>query len=267
MTALSVNLNKIATLRNTRALAIPDPVHFGRIALAAGAHGLTIHPRPDHRHIRPDDVTRLTALWKTEFPRKEFNIEGNPFLGDYMKHIREVRPTQCTLVPDSPDANTSDHGWTLTGPGRENAEKLFPLIAEMKSLGCRVSLFMDAGIPEAELAAVRYLDVDRIELYTEPYAAAYAHAHGPAHAQAAAQSAFQKTLAAFTLTASQAQASGLKINAGHDLNLANLPPLINAIPQIAEVSIGHALIADALEFGMEKTIQKYLAACQAPPSP
>jgi pyridoxine 5-phosphate synthase len=252
MALLSVNLNKIATLRNTRALPIPDPVHFGRIALLAGAHGLTIHPRPDHRHIRPDDVTRLSALWKKEFPQKEFNIEGNPFLGDYMKHIRDVRPTQCTLVPDSPEANTSDHGWTLIGPGNDNAKKLAPLIAEMKSLNCRVSLFMDAGISDEELATAKNLGADRIELYTEPYAAAFATPR------------FKETLAQFVKTARQAATMGLHVNAGHDLNLPNLPSLIQAIPQIAEVSIGHALIADALEFGMHDTIKKYLAACTAP---
>jgi len=251
MAALSVNLNKIATLRNTRALEIPDLVHFGRIALQAGAHGLTIHPRPDQRHIRTGDVTRLTALWKNEFPQKEFNIEGNPFLGDYMKHIRDVRPTQCTLVPDSPEANTSDHGWTLTGPGSDNAKNLAPLIAEMKSLGCRVSLFMDAGISEQEVAAVKNLHADRIELYTEPYAASFTKPH------------FKTTLAGFAQTARAALAMGLHLNAGHDLNLANLPTLIQAIPQIAEVSIGHALIADALEFGLHDTVQKYMAACTA----
>ena len=155
------------------------------------------------------------------------------------------------LVPDSPEANTSDHGWQLTGAGKSNAEKLAPLIAEMKSLNCRVSLFMDAGISDEELAAVKNLGADRIELYTEPYAATFATPQ------------FKETLAQFVKTARQTLALGLGVNAGHDLNLANLPSLIAAIPHIAEVSIGHALIADALEFGMHDTLKKYLAACSA----
>lgn len=251
MAFLSVNLNKIATLRNTRALGIPDPVRFGRIALEAGAQGLTIHPRPDQRHIRAEDVARLAMLWKTEFAGKEFNMEGNPFFGDYMEHVRAVRPTQCTLVPDSPEASTSDHGWMLTGAGTGNAPRLGPLVAQMRALGCRVSLFMDGGIAEGELAAVKALGAQRIELYTEPYAAAFARGEAGG------------VLERFAGTATAAREMGLEVNAGHDLNLANLPGFMAAIPFIAEVSIGHALVADALEFGMRGAVEKYIEACAA----
>jgi pyridoxine 5-phosphate synthase len=250
MTKLSVNINKVATLRNTRALGIPSVVNLSRIALNAGAHGITIHPRPDKRHIRPDDVADLAALWK-QFPHTEFNIEGNPFI-DYMPHIRVVRPTQCTLVPDTTEAFTSDHGWLLTP---DEQATLRPLIAEMKSLGgregnaCRVSLFMDADSPAIETA--RDLGADRIELYTEPYAAAFIKGGA----------ALEESLDLYANAARRAHAAGLGINAGHDLNLHNLPLFLQRVPHIAEVSIGHALIADALEFGMAETVRRYLAAC------
>jgi pyridoxine 5-phosphate synthase len=244
MTKLSVNINKVATLRNTRALGIPSVVNLSRIALNAGAHGITIHPRPDKRHIRPDDVADLAALWK-QFPHTEFNIEGNPFI-DYMPHIHAVRPTQCTLVPDTTEAFTSDHGWLLTP---DEQARLRPLIAEMKSLGCRVSLFMDADSPAIETA--RDLGADRIELYTEPYAAAFAK--GGADLEASLQ--------LYANAARRAHAAGLGINAGHDLNLLNLPPFLRNVPHVDEVSIGHALIADALELGMAETVRRYLAAC------
>ncbi|HUO07209.1 MAG TPA: pyridoxine 5'-phosphate synthase, partial [Phycisphaerae bacterium] len=217
------------------------------IALDAGAHGITIHPRPDKRHIRPDDVPQLANLLK-QYPHAEFNIEGNPFF-DYMPHIRATRPTQCTLVPDSTEAFTSDHGWSLTP---DTCTKLRPLIAEMKSLGARVSLFMDADSRGgADIEKAKDLGADRIELYTEPYAASYVKGGDT----------LKKSLDLYATAAARAQAAGLEINAGHDLNLHNLPPFIHRIPTLAEVSIGHALIADALEFGMHTTIQKYLAAC------
>jgi pyridoxine 5-phosphate synthase len=244
MTNLSVNINKVATLRNTRHLNIPSVTHLAKIALDAGAHGITIHPRPDKRHIHPHDVDDLAALLK-DYPHAEFNIEGNPF-HDFMPHIRRVRPTQCTLVPDSTEAFTSDHGWTLN---QENSTKLLPLIAEMKSLGCRVSLFMDADSRDLELA--KELGADRIELYTEPYAASFNLGH----------IALENSLAQYTQAATRAEAAGLQLNAGHDLNLQNLPPFLQHLPTTAEVSIGHALIADALEFGMTETVKKYLHAC------
>jgi pyridoxine 5-phosphate synthase len=249
MTKLSVNINKVATLRNTRALEIPSVVRLSRIALEAGAHGITVHPRPDQRHIRPHDVVDLAALWK-QFPGTEFNIEGNPLL-EYMDHIRKVVPTQCTLVPDAREAFTSNHGWSFSGEeGAHNMAHLRPLIAEMKSLGCRVSLFMDADSPDIEKC--RELGADRIELYTEPYAAAFAS--GDAQR-------LQKAIAQYAVGAARAAKAGLGVNAGHDLNIPNLPPFLRGVPCIAEVSIGHALIADALEFGMAATIRKYLAAC------
>ncbi len=249
MTKLSVNINKVATLRNTRTLEIPGVVRLSRIALEAGAHGITVHPRPDQRHIRPYDVEHLAALWR-EFPAAEFNIEGNPLL-EYMSHIRHVRPTQCTLVPDAREAFTSNHGWSFGGvEGARNAERLRPLIVEMKALGCRVSLFMDADSPDIERA--RELGADRVELYTEPYAAA--HASGDA-------GLLRRSLDQYAAGAARARAAGMQVNAGHDLNLLNLPAFLRRIPEIAEVSIGHALIGDALEFGMAETVRKYLAAC------
>jgi pyridoxine 5-phosphate synthase len=244
MPHLSVNINKVATLRNTRALDIPSVERLARIALQAGAAGITIHPRPDHRHIRPDDVTALAALWR-QFPATEFNIEGNPFI-DYMAHIRAVRPTQCTLVPDTTEAFTSDHGWSLTP---DEQATLRPLIREMHDLGCRVSLFMGADSPAIEIA--RDLGADRIELYTEPYAAAFVKGGDT----------LEQSLDTYAAAARRAHAAGLAINAGHDLNLHNLPVFLQRVPHIAEVSIGHALIADALEFGMTETVKKYLAAC------
>ncbi|HVX84941.1 MAG TPA: pyridoxine 5'-phosphate synthase [Phycisphaerae bacterium] len=245
MPHLSVNINKVATLRNTRALDIPSVERLARIALEAGAAGITIHPRPDRRHIRPDDVTALAALWR-EFPGTEFNIEGNPFI-DYMPHIRAVRPTQCTLVPDTTEAFTSDHGWSLTA---EEQAALRPLVREMRDLGCRVSLFMDADSPAIE--AARELGAERIELYTEPYAAAFVRGGD----------ALERSLETYAAAARRAHAAGLAVNAGHDLNLHNLPIFARRVPHVAEVSIGHALIADALEFGMAETIRKYLAACR-----
>jgi pyridoxine 5-phosphate synthase len=249
-TKLSVNVNKIATLRNTRALGIPSVVHLARIALDAGAKGITIHPRPDQRHIRDGDVRDLAALMK-DFPAAEFNIEGNPF-HDFMRHIRAVRPTQCTLVPDAVDTPTSNSGWKLSGePGEANATMLCPLIDEMKSLGCRVSLFMD--FDSADYEAAKSLGADRIELYTEPYAAAFAHGGA----------AREQSLAAFAAAAARGRGLGRGLNAGHDLNLQNLGEFVRRVRGIEEVSIGHALIGDALEYGMAETVRKYAALCAA----
>lgn len=250
-TKLSVNINKVATLRNTRSLEIPDVVRLSRIALQSGAHGITVHPRPDQRHIRPYDVDHLAALWH-EFPLSEFNIEGNPLL-EFMSHIRKVRPTQCTLVPDARESFTSNQGWSLSGgEGSQNAARLRPLIAEMKALGCRVSLFMDGDSPDIERA--RDLGADRVELYTEPYAAAFA---------SGAAALLQRSLETYAAGAARATALGMAVNAGHDLNLLNLPAFLKGVKGVAEVSIGHALIGDALEFGMAETVRKYLAACGA----
>ena len=247
MTKISVNINKVATLRNQRPqLNIPDLLRCATICLDAGAAGITIHPRPDERHIRSSDVPQVARL-VSRYPDAEFNIEGNPFQGDYMGHCRTTRPTQATLVPDDASQNTSDHGWDLA----KDAQRLRPIIAELKSFGCRVSLFMDP-LPEMMDVAAE-IGADRIELYTEPYAAAFARRdEHPADAFAAA--------------AKRAAEVGLGVNAGHDLNLHNLAPFLRKVPNVLEVSIGHALIADALEFGLADTVRRYRRACGDDPA-
>lgn len=238
VTALSVNLNKVALLRNTRSLGIPRVAQAATIALEAGAQGITVHPRPDERHIRAHDVFELAELL-TQWPQVEFNIEGNPF-HNLMDFVRRVRPHQCTFVPDSPDQATSDHGWSFP----DDAERLRPLIAEARALGVRVSLFMDP-LPEA-MAAARELQADRVELYTE----SYARAHGTSE-QAA-------VTARFAAAGEAARRQGLGLNAGHDLNRDNLTDFLLAVQGVQEVSIGHALIADALELGLRDTVKAYL---------
>jgi pyridoxine 5-phosphate synthase len=236
-TALSVNVNKVALLRNTRHLAIPDVVGLSRQALQAGAQGLTVHPRPDARHIRTQDVHDLAALMR-DWPAAEYNIEGNPF-HNLMDFVRQVRPHQATFVPDGQDQFTSDHGWQLP----EDLERLKPLIAESQALGVRVSLFMDP-LPEM-MAAARASGADRVELYTEAYASAFG----------TAQQA--EVLARYTAAANAALAVGLEVNAGHDLSRDNLTEFLRAVPGVVEVSIGHALIADALELGIAETVRDY----------
>lgn len=240
--ALSVNVNKVALVRNTRHLGIPSVLRAAELCLAAGAQGITVHPRPDARHIRADDVHALAALMQA-WPDREYNIEGNPFQ-NLMDFVRVVRPAQCTFVPDGEDQFTSDHGWDLARDG----ERLRPLIAEAQALGVRVSLFMDPD--PAAMAAARSVGADRVELYTEPYAAAFG---GPRQAE---------VLQAFAQSAQAAAAAGLGVNAGHDLNRDNLAPFLAACPAVQEVSIGHALIADALELGYDQTVRAYLA-CMA----
>ena len=239
MTRLSVNVNKVALLRNSRPLEIPNVEHFARLALDAGAHGITVHPRPDARHIRPGDVGVLLKLARER--QREFNIEGNPFHG-LMSVVRVSRPDQCTLVPDDPDAATSDHGWNLQRDG----DRLRPVIAELKGMGVRVSLFMDAQ--EDAMAGAHALGADRVELYTGPYARAFG------------TSAEQAALRRFKAAAMAAMRSGLGVNAGHDLCRDNLPSFLRHVPDVLEVSIGHALVADALEFGMTRTVALYLDA-------
>jgi pyridoxine 5-phosphate synthase len=241
--ALSVNVNKVALVRNTRHLGIPSVLRAAELCLAAGAQGITVHPRPDARHIRSDDVHALATLMQA-WPDREYNIEGNPFQ-NLMDFVRAVRPAQCTFVPDSEDQFTSDHGWDLAKDG----ERLRPLIAEARALGVRVSLFMDPS-PDA-MAAARAVGADRVELYTEPYAAAFG---GPRQAE---------VLQAFARAAQAAAAAGLGVNAGHDLNRDNLGPFLAACPAVQEVSIGHALVADALELGYGATVRAYLACIQA----
>jgi pyridoxine 5-phosphate synthase len=242
-TALSVNLNKVALVRNTRHLGIPSVTRAATLCLEAGAAGITVHPRPDERHIRAGDVHDLAALLKA-WPDREFNIEGNPF-HNLMDFVRQVRPHQVTFVPDSEGQFTSDHGWTFP----QDAERLKPLIDEAKSLGARVSLFMDP-IPEA-MAAAKAVGADRVELYTETYASAFGT---PKQAE---------VMAAFKATAEAALKAGLGINAGHDLNRDNLHTFLANVPGVQEVSIGHALIADALELGYTETIRAYNACMPA----
>lgn len=241
MTALSVNLNKVALVRNTRHLGIPSVTKAASLCLQAGAQGITVHPRPDGRHIRPEDLADLHQLLR-DWPDREFNIEGNPH-HHLMDFVRRYRPHQATFVPDGEDQFTSDHGWAL----REQAEGLQPLIEECHQLGVRVSLFMDADADSMSLA--RACGADRVELYTEPYA--QAHGRQP---QAS-------VLARYARAAASAQAQGLGVNAGHDLNLQNLPDFLQTVPQVLEVSIGHALISDALEMGYAATVRAYLDAC------
>jgi pyridoxine 5-phosphate synthase len=238
-TALSVNVNKIALLRNTRHLGIPSVAKLAAIALDAGAAGITVHPRPDERHIRASDVHELSALVRRR-PNAEFNIEGNPF-HNLMAFVRELRPHQCTFVPDSEGQFTSDHGWDLEADG----ERLRGVIAEAHSFGVRVSLFMDAET--APMALAKAVGADRVELYTEPYAAARGTPHQG------------DELARFAAAARAASAAGLGVNAGHDLNLDNLADFVRAVPNVLEVSIGHALVGDALELGMAEAVRRYLA--------
>ncbi|MEO7917697.1 MAG: pyridoxine 5'-phosphate synthase [Dokdonella sp.] len=243
MTRLSVNINKVAVLRNSRGGELPDPVVAAKVAIAAGCQGITVHPRPDQRHIRADDVPRIAAI----LCDAEYNLEGNPFAparGSYpgfIELVQQVRPTQATLVPDGDGQITSDHGFDIAA----DASRLKPLIGTLKSLGCRVSLFMDAGAQGIDQVAE--LGADSIELYTGPYAAA--HAQGDASA----------ALRACIRTAARARECGLAVNAGHDLDQSNLGTLIEAIPTLAEVSIGHALFSEALYSGLDATVRRYLA--------
>jgi pyridoxine 5-phosphate synthase len=241
-TALSVNLNKIAWLRNSRHHDIPNVCKAALTCLQAGAQGITVHPRPDQRHIRPQDVWDLCHLLQ-EWPQAEFNIEGNP-MHNLMELAHQARPHQVTFVPDSVDQLTSDHGWQLP----DDIDQLKPYIQQAKNLGLRVSLFMDAD-PNL-MPYVRQAGADRVELYTESYA--QAHANGQA----------QNELRRYAAAAQSALACGLEVNAGHDLNLSNLTEFLGAVPGISEVSIGHALVADALEHGLSATVKAYLRAIQ-----
>ena len=236
-TALSVNVNRVALLRNSRPVGLPNVVHLSSLALEAGADGLTVHPRPDARHITTQDVRDLAQLMQ-RWPQAEYNLEGNPF-HNLMDLVREVRPHQATFVPDSVEQATSDHGWDLERDG----ERLRPLIDELHALGVRVSLFMDPD--PAAMALARAVGADRVELYTE----AYARSHGT-DAQAA-------LLQRYAAAARAAHEAGLGVNAGHDLNRDNLADFLRGVPGVTEVSIGHAIAADALEFGMVETVRLY----------
>lgn len=245
--ALSVNLNKIALIRNSREGNYPDLIEHARACISHGANGITVHPRPDQRHVRPGDVLQLAELLKP-LPEIEFNVEGNPFAaqrGDYpgLTSLAEAAlPDQCTLVPDTDQQLTSDHGFDLT----QTADKLLPVIEKLKSLKIRVSLFMDPVPEQIELA--KQLGADRIELYTGPYAAAWNN--DPDTLENLYQQHRRAALLASEL--------GLGVNAGHDLNLGNLPRF-STIPGLKEVSIGHALIVDAITLGLAETVKAYKA--------
>jgi pyridoxine 5-phosphate synthase len=246
-TALSVNVNKVALVRNTRHLGIPSVVRAAELCLQAGAAGVTVHPRPDARHIRGRDVADLAQLLQ-QWPQAELNIEGNPF-HNLMDFVRTYRPHQVTFVPDSEGQFTSDHGWSLP----QDSERLQPLVAEAKALGVRVSLFMDADpdpqVNARAMAAVKALGADRVELYTEPWAQAVSEGDSARVAE---------VLGHFADVAQAALDQGLGVNAGHDLSLLNLSAFVRGVPGVQEVSIGHALIGDALEMGYGTAVQAYL---------
>ena len=253
-TALSVNLNKIALVRNSRSTTIPDPVRAARICIEAGCQGITLHPRPDQRHVRPDDVERI-AQCLLDHPDIEYNLEGNPdaqaqpngYPG-WMALVQRFSPHQATLVPDNPSQLTSDHGFDIDA----SAEALAPVVSSLKAWGVRVSIFVD-GDPNQNFERARTLGVDRVELYTGPYAEA--HAKGG--------TALEEVVRAYAATARAARDAGLGINAGHDLNLSNLTRFLSGVPGVDEVSIGHALITDALEMGLDAAVRSYLAAIDA----
>jgi pyridoxine 5-phosphate synthase len=232
MTKLSVNINKVATIRNSRGGNVPDVIQVAIDCQSFGADGITVHPRPDERHIRYADVINLKAKVTTEF-----NIEGNPS-SEFIDLIKKTRPSQVTLVPDVHDAITSDAGWDTLA----NQELLTEVVAEFKSMGIRTSIFIDP-IPEM-IRMASEIGTDRIELYTGPYAEAF-------------KKNKEKAVAPFIEAATLAKKLGLGVNAGHDLNLDNLPYLYQNIPWLKEVSIGHSLISDALYMGLEKTIKAY----------
>lgn len=242
---LSVNLNAIAMLRNRRDLPWPSVTHLGRIALEAGACGLTVHPRPDQRHIRFSDLPDLRALIDDEFPQAEFNIEGYP-TEDFLALVERTEPEQVTLVPDDPAQATSDHGWDF----RNQHNILAPIVERLKRKGMRVSLFADGDGDAEAVALAKATGADRIELYTGPY--------GGCHDDSARA---DKHLELLGKTADEAHRLGLGVNAGHDLTVANLPALAARIPHLAEVSIGHGLTADALEYGMAETVRRFMRAC------
>ena len=237
MTELSVNLNKIALLRNARDLRIPSVIKAAEICIEAGASGITVHPRPDERHIRYSDVYELNEMRSIKV---EFNIEGNPFTGRYMEIVADVKPDQATLVPDEPGQNTSDHGWDIAA----NKDRLLPIVEKLKNMGIRVSLFVDPDIATMQMA--KELGADRVELYTEPYARAFSEDKN-----------LSEVVSSYAVAVKAATEAGLGLNAGHDLNLHNLTKFLTEVDGISEVSIGHALIADAIEMGLYNSVKEY----------
>jgi len=241
MTKLSVNLNAVAMLRNRRDIGWPSVTGTARLVLDAGAAGITVHPRPDERHIRRSDVHELATLLRTDYPEAEFNIEGYPS-NAFLELVEMAAPDQVTLVPDDPKQATSDHGWDVAS----DRDLLFNTVERMKRGGTRVSLFVDED-PEVP-ARVAEVGADRVELYTGPYGAHFKSEHGQTH------------LDRLSATARAALDAGLGINAGHDLTLENLPPFVRSVPGVAEVSIGHGITADALVMGFAEAVRRYKAA-------
>ena len=238
MTKFSVNLNKIALLRNSRGRNLPDLLAFARRCLSLGVHGVTVHPRPDERHVRYSDVPALARLLQ-EFPHAELNVEGNP-TPRFVALVLEAQPHQVTLVPDADDQLTSDHGWDAIShlPALERS------VGTFRAQGIRTSLFLDPVAEQVDAAS--RTGAERIELYTEAYASSY---------QSSRQ---QAVVASYAEAARQAQARGLGVNAGHDLNLDNLPTFLREVPNVLEVSIGHAVICECLELGLETVLNRYL---------
>ncbi|MCP8883601.1 pyridoxine 5'-phosphate synthase [Devosia sp. XJ19-1] len=243
MTLLSVNLNAVAQLRNRRDLPWPSVTGIARIVLDAGASGITVHPRPDERHIRRTDVFELAALLRSDYPKAEFNIEGYPS-EDFLELVEQVNPQQVTLVPDDPAQATSDHGWDFAGKGNY----LTSIVQRMKRPDRRISLFCDPDAGANGIAAAKATGADRVELFTGPYGACFDDV-----AQA------ERELAALADTSRAALAAGLDVNAGHDLTLENLPAFQAAVPGAAEVSIGHGITADALLMGFAEATRRYVA--------
>ncbi|MBL4886899.1 MAG: pyridoxine 5'-phosphate synthase [Flavobacteriaceae bacterium] len=241
MTALSVNLNKLALLRNSRGHNAPDLLHYAKRFIELGVQGITIHPRPDERHITQQDAYELAHLLRG-FPRVEFNIEGYPSEA-FLQLVERCKPTQCTLVPDAEDQLTSDHGWDFT----QHLDTLKPIIQRLKKAGVRVAVFLDPDIEQIELTAQS--GTDRIELYTEEFASEFS------------SNKAKDVLNKYQVAAILAQKLGLGVNAGHDLNLKNLPSFLS-IPDILEVSIGHALIIECIDHGIEKVVSDYLSICK-----
>ena len=241
MTLLSVNLNAVAQLRNRRDLPWPSVTGLARVVLDAGASGITVHPRPDERHIRRTDVFELSALLRADYPQTEFNIEGYPS-EDFFALVEAVNPEQVTLVPDDPAQATSDHGWDFRGKGNF----LTSVVQRLKADKRRISLFCDPDAGEAGIAAAKATGADRVELYTGPYGGCF---DDPEQAK--------KELAALADTAAAAHAAGMGVNAGHDLTLANLAAFQAAVPGVAEVSIGHGITADALLMGFAEAVRQY----------
>ena len=246
MIKLSVNLNKIAVIRNSRGAELPSVLKAARTSIAAGCHGITVHPRPDARHIRRQDVLDLSAMLSQEYKRVEFNIEGYPG-EEFLELVCGVRPTQCTLVPDPPDVLTSNAGWIL---GRDT-EWLREVLSRLRSHGIRTSLFVETDLDN--IGRVKEFGADRIELYTGPYAAAFGTPQ------------CETILKAHREAAKLSRRIGLGVNAGHDLDLKNIPPYVKNVKGLSETSIGHALISDALYMGLARTVKAYLKALGSRP--